>query len=490
MPHSASFVYPLIAVLAVTILSLAIKLLFRSKNDLVHHQTKTPNSRNGELRATYMSGRTIPLLVFLLSLAVWASWQSWSTLNSFTPELKPFYIAFGLLFLVQLLISATIKPFKHRSINQLRHRFETLVLVPVYNEDPRSLSECLDSLLEQTVLPSQIQVVDDGSKVNYSTIKDQFELKANKLGVGFNWIKKGNGGKRSAHILAFQNSKAHENLIVITVDSDGVLDPHAIEEGLLPFYDPTIKSVAGVVIAKNAQKNLLSRITDLYFVSAQQLVERSAMSQVSSVLVNSGCLAFYRSEVIQKAIDAGYGDEVFFGRGVNFSDDSFLTLFALLDGRAVQQPTAIVFADMPTQLGHHIRQQLRWNRGSFIRGWWRLRHLPVSSVGFWRQLIGWLVFFSATVILAQVFLVLPLMNNTSVPVELLLIAIAFGYVQSLRYFSIKRSDMSFGSQLLSFLLSPLATLWATVVLRLLRLYGYMTCRKTEWGTRAAVELVR
>lgn len=169
-----------------------------------------------------------------------------------------------------------------------------------------------------------------------------------------------NLGKRHTHDNAFNSIKTTANVIVVTVDSDGILDPRAIEEGLKPFIDPRVKSVAGIVIASNAQRNLLSRITDMIFVSGQQLIDRAVMSQFGNVLVNSGGLAFYRSSVIKVAKKHGYTTETFFGRPISFSDDSYLTLFSLLQGRAVQQQSSIVFADMPISLSHHIRQPLRF----------------------------------------------------------------------------------------------------------------------------------
>lgn len=68
-------------------------------------------------------------------------------------------------------------------------------------------------------------------------------------------------------------------------------------------------------------------------------------------------------------------------RPVTFSDDSLLTLYALVRGRVVQQPTAVVFTAMPEELGHHLRQYLRWMRGSSLRSRWRVRYLPARQTG-------------------------------------------------------------------------------------------------------------
>lgn len=175
---------------------------------------------------------------------------------------------------------------------------------------------------------------------------------------------------------------------------------------------------------------------------------------------------------------------------VLFSDDSYLTLFALLAGRTVQQPSAIVFADMPINLSHHVRQQLRWGRGSFIRSWWRLRFLPVGSVGYLRQLLGWMLFVSIIAVIAVLFVANPLTGKGFPPLATLLIPFAFGLLQASQYFRIKRSDMPARSQLLTFLLSPLATTWSALVLRGIRLYAILTCYKTGWGTRSQIEILQ
>lgn len=168
----------------------------------------------------------------------------------------------------------------------------------------------------------------------------------------------------------------------MTVDSDSFLDYEAIANICAPFHDGCVQSVAGVILALNNRKNFLARVTNLLFVT-QQLTDRSAMSMLGSVLVNSGALASYRREVLDHNISA-YLNEVYIGKHVEFSDDSMLTLFALMRGRTVQQPIAFAFAVMPEDRSHHYRQQIRWFRGSFIRDLWRVRFLPLVCWGFWR----------------------------------------------------------------------------------------------------------
>jgi len=358
------------------------------------------------------------------------------------------------------------------------------VVVPAYNEDPAALKACLESLVVQTRPVQAIYLVDDGSTTSeYPEVKAWFVPFALAHNIEPYWIRQENAGKRHAQSVAFGQAVFAD--IFVTVDSDSILDEHAIEELIKPFDDETVQSVAGVVLAKNNRSNILARITDLLFVTGQ-LVDRSMMSTLGSVLVNSGGLAAYRAAVVRDNLDS-YLHETFFGHSVEFSDDSMLTLYALQRGKTVQQPTAFVFTMMPDRISHHLRQQVRWMKGSFIRSWWRLKYLPLNSFGFARQAVGWSQFVMTTTFLGLLIFATPYLNP-QLFIYILIAPILLGYAQALRYFSIHRSDESFGSQLLTYLMTPLAILWSYFVLRPIRLYASVTCLNIQWGTRKEVEV--
>lgn len=129
-------------------------------------------------------------------------------------------------------------------------------IIPAYNEDPAALQECIRSLFAQTRPPQEIYVVDDGSRVEYSTVAQWAGTQAGKHGSAIKWLRQDNSGKR--HAQAHAIAKADQATIFITVDSDSVLDRHAIAELLKPFADPDVQSVAGLVLARNNRTNLLA----------------------------------------------------------------------------------------------------------------------------------------------------------------------------------------------------------------------------------------
>jgi len=386
---------------------------------------------------------------------------------------------------IQVLLYSAERP--RRASRRNRRYLDTLkvaILVPLYNEDPYVVQSSILSMLQQTRPPQHIVVIDDGStQVYYSPLAAWAQETAASRGITLVWQRTPNGGKRHAQVVGAR--LAPDADVYVTVDSDTMLDARALEQLLLPMADDKVQSVAGVVVAANSQRNLLTRFTDVWFVCTQ-LVDRSALSVVSSVLVNCGGLAAYRAPILRDNLD-GYLNETFFGRPVPFSDDSLLTTYAKLRGRTVQQPSAICFSMMPDRLSHHLRQYLRWMRGSTIRSWWRFKYLPFRSVAYWAHVMNWV----ETVLGGCVFLVLylwyPFVVHQISPV-ILVVPILIGYAHALRYLVIARSDVKLRSQLVNWLLSPVATLWAFFVLRPLHWFGAFTCMRTGWGTRRVVEV--
>ncbi|WP_282204689.1 glycosyltransferase family 2 protein [Kitasatospora fiedleri] len=357
-------------------------------------------------------------------------------------------------------------------------RLEVAVLVPLYNEDPGYLRTSLASLLAQARPPQSVHIVDDGSATDCTELRTWWLAAAERAGVRTTWQRQANRGKRAAQLAAAAHCPGAD--VLVTVDSDARLDPRALHELLQPLADPRVQAVAGVVLAHNNRHGLISRITDLWYVT-NQLVDRSALSPLGAVMVCSGSLAAYRAAVLTDHREA-YLTETFAGRPVTFSDDSLLTFYALRRGRVVQQPTALVFSAMPERVGHHLRQYLRWMRGSTIRSLWRVRYLPLTHPALLAQVLRWYQHLAAT---ATAALLLTRTWRTGVPLPPVLLAVPLLIVagQTLRYLTLRRSDQPLRSQLATWALTPLAVAWSWTVLRPVRWYATLTCLRTGWGTR-------
>lgn len=362
------------------------------------------------------------------------------------------------------------------------------VVIPAYNEDPAALTLSIRSLFEQTRLPDIVHIIDDGSSDPESLRVPRAELaRYGRLnpGVDTHWTRTANAGKRHAQAVAFMQH-LHTADVFITMDSDTVLDRKCIDEAMQPLVHKKVMSVAAMTLTYNVNHPLV-RLADAW-VLAFQFVTRAALSKVGNVLVNSGGFSLYRTQVIQAAMnDGGYLNETFAGRPVGFSDDSMLTLYAKSMGRTVQQDTAVAFTFMPEKVSHHLRQQLRWMRGSTIRSIWRFRYLPINSWGYWENFSNWWTYILVTAAFLLLFIYIPVTRGEFVP-YLVVFSLAICYMNCARYLTIGRSDQTLAQQLLTVALAPVMMAWVSIVLRPLKWYAIATCFRTGWGTRAQVEV--
>ncbi|GII96031.1 hyaluronan synthase [Sinosporangium siamense] len=422
----------------------------------------------------------IPALL-LLVVAAWGATHVVSLAD--LPEGRGWKIVFLWMFVYlawQLLLASLERPLAGEG----EVKGPILVSVPVYNEDPALLEECLLTLLHQTRPPDLVYVVDDGSDAaDYTAVHGRLQAEAAAAGIHLVWVRTPNRGKRHAQIAALTACPDAE--LFITLDSDTQLTPTAIAEIVKPFRDPKVMSVGGLVLTANHDRNLITRLIDLWAVSSM-LTQRSALSAMRSVMVNTGSFAAYRAGLVRDHAH-GYLNERFFGREVRFSDDSMLPLYALRRGASVQQPTAFAFTAMPETVGHHVRQYVRWMRGSFIRSWWRFRYLPLRSYAYWAHFFTWLHLLVSTTAFVAVVLLRPAEVLAIMP-WLALVLVLLSYSQALRFLTVRRSDQTLAEQLATFALAPLVTVWSLTVLRVLRWYAIATCLNVGWNTRRTVEV--
>ncbi|WP_238697382.1 glycosyltransferase family 2 protein [Streptomyces sp. E2N166] len=383
---------------------------------------------------------------------------------------------------------ATVTESERPGIDGLR----VTVQIPVYNEDPQALRACLESVFAQARPVQRVRVVDDGSvdgatgePLLYDAERAFLLRHAKRHGIEATWDRTPNRGKRWAqmHVLCEDDAD-----VFVTLDSDSVLDEQAVAEGLKPFADPRVQSVAGLVVPLNSKTNLLTRLTTVLYIPFTRGL-RSAQSVLGSVLINSGTLAFYRADVVREHAGV-YERETFRGVPMQMNDDSMLTMYARLAGRTVHQPSAVCFTLVPDRARHYFRQQLRWMRGTTVRHLWWLRHMPVRSLAFWMPVVEYAHLILALLVPVGV-LVTPHLRaqSGSLAWYTLILGCAMNYLVSLRLFAIRRTDETLGHQVLMFALSPVAGLWRLMVLRPLYLYAMATCWQIgSWGTRSRVEV--
>ena len=418
--------------------------------------------------------------IILAFLSIRHAWfiMSWGTY-------RPLAILWTMYFVITALqwgLSWFERPFAVDKFRQ--HKLDSMLItvnIPVYNEDPEVLDRVLYALFHQTRLPNYVQVVDDGSKVDYTEVRTWWE-QYHPMQVHFSWIRQHNAGKKHAQVRTFRNNPAD---VFVTLDSDTVLDRHALEEGIKPFADERVHSVAGLELAWNHDWNLLTRLN-----SSRQLVWQLVTCSSQSVfrgnvLINRGTFALYRGNLIRDVLDAYIG-ETLWGRQIKLGDDTFLTMMALCRGRAVQQPSAVCLSMYPTNLSHHIRQWTRWMRGTTLRTMWRLRYLRMSSWAWFYSVIT-LWWYIASLAITGV-LIIQWPDSASYTSTMVAVGTLWSWVMGTRLLTVRRSDQSLIARIGSAALTPIASFWVLAVLRLIRIYGTFTFLQQGWVTRTQVEV--
>lgn len=116
------------------------------------------------------------------------------------------------------------------------------VVIPAYNAE-RCIEKVLDAIFEQTLLPAEVILVDDGSQDTTLELAKKWE-EAGKIKV----ITQKNSGAAAATNEGIQNASGD---FICLIDSDAVIEPDWIEEILKEFNDPEVAASAGSILTLN-----------------------------------------------------------------------------------------------------------------------------------------------------------------------------------------------------------------------------------------------
>lgn len=362
----------------------------------------------------------------------------------------------------------------------------TAAIITVHNEDPGVFSRCLDSLLAQTVRPSSLMIVDDGSADPACLLiarerATEFRRVGIRLFITEHAV---NRGKREGLAAGFRRS--WEASVYVCIDSDTVLKANALERALSYFEDSRVQAVTGCVLALNWNVNLLTRLIDLRYANAF-LGERAAYSTVGSVLCACGSLALYRGAVVREYLDDFLGQE-FLGKRCTYGDDRRLTYYCLREGRVLLAPDAVAWTMVPESMQHFLKQQLRWSK-SFVReSWCMLTSLGPRRTCWWLSFLEVATWSTFTVVLVYTLLAKPALTGHLSVGSYLAATLLLAYARSGHYMRAEHPDTSPFKRLMIFALAPVYGLVHMVLLLPLRLMALLTLRDNSWGTRAQVEV--
>ena len=250
--------------------------------------------------ARWAPARALPAVVLMVgasSLWLYHHLSRFEHLSTSVSAFETVYAFAFVVFFLQVLLATFDRPRRTTPRQSAAlAKLRVVAIVPLYNEDVDAVIATIRGPLGQTRLPDVIYVRDDGSdKVDYLPTELWAIETANAAGLPLVWVRDRNRGKRATHIAASRRfgGWAHAYL---TIDSDSVLAPDALENLMKPLADPKVMSVAGVFLTYNLT-GPIARGVDM-ICTASQLTDRSAASALGSVLVNSGGISLYRARVI------------------------------------------------------------------------------------------------------------------------------------------------------------------------------------------------
>jgi hyaluronan synthase len=232
------------------------------------------------------------------------------------------------------------------------------VVIPAYNEGERvrrSIRSVIDSDYPGQLL--EIIVIDDGSRDDtWKHIEEERSMHPDLIAA---YRFKKNRGKRKALALGFRKARGE---VIVTVDSDSVVESGALRNIVAPFEDARIGAATGKIRAANRGSNLLTRMLNIQYVMGTEFY-RSSQSVFRTVMCCAGALSAYRKSVIDKVLDEWLSQK-FLHQDCTYGEDHALTNYVLRSGSdTVYQRTAVIYTAVPETLRGFMRMFTRWNKG-------------------------------------------------------------------------------------------------------------------------------
>jgi cellulose synthase/poly-beta-1,6-N-acetylglucosamine synthase-like glycosyltransferase len=295
-----------------------------------------------------------------------------------------------LLFLVVLMNRYILGPFLRRMrggrFDEVDDAFEprVAIIIPLFNEG-EGIYHAIKSLLGQEYPSDKLQiiVVDDCSK-------DDSHAWALKAAEGHPNVlvmrNPFNMGKRKGINRGVQATDAE---IIVSVDSDVVVDRRAVRELVRRFIHPRIAAVGGRTYVTNRHQNWMTRMIEIKFYFAQEWL-KDLERCFRTVMCLSGCLTAYRRHVLLE-LEPILEARNIAGVPIKYGEDRFLTRQIVKAGyQTIYTTAAFCETAAPATLAGYFSQQLRWRRSNLVdllgglSHAWRLH--PVVTVHYVSQL--------------------------------------------------------------------------------------------------------
>jgi N-acetylglucosaminyltransferase len=234
------------------------------------------------------------------------------------------------------------------------------VVIPLFNEGA-AVRDTLESVLASDYPRHKLRAtcVDDCSSDDSYDQACAIASRDRRLTVIRNPV---NVGKRMSINHAVRQSTSE---IIVSVDSDVVIDRSAVRELVRRFTSPQIAAVGGWVDVRNKHDNWLTRMQVVKYWYAYYVM-RTIEREYQRIMSLSGCLTAYRRSVLVELAPV-LEHRAILGVPIKYGEDRFLTRQIVKAGYL----TTITLAArcrtfVPTTLAAYFSQQLRWRRSNVV----------------------------------------------------------------------------------------------------------------------------
>ena len=267
--------------------------------------------------------------------------------------------------------------------DEARDDYEPTVtaIIPMFNEGA-AIKETLQSLLDSSYPESKLRVIcvdDCSSDDSYEHAREIARKSGGRLKVIRNRV---NSGKRRSIIRATREADSE---IIVSVDSDVVVDADAIHQLVRRFTDDRIAAVGGWVDVRNKHDNWLTRMQVVKYWYSYYFMKNLEWG-FRRVMCLSGCLTAYRRAVLIE-LEPVLAERSVLGVPIKYGEDRFLTRQIVKAGYLTTMTlSARCQTFVPSTLSAYFSQQLRWRRSNIVDyagGFshvWRLN--PVLAIHF------------------------------------------------------------------------------------------------------------
>jgi len=348
------------------------------------------------------------------------------------------------------------------------------VIIPAYNEG-RMVEMALNSVARADYPRELLEIicVDDGSTDDTWDYIEQARECYPRLIRTIRFP--ANRGKKAALHAGFVAARGE---ILVTVDSDSVIEPEALRHLMAPLQeDAGIGAVAGNVKVYNRHQSFMGKMQGVRFVNLDFL--RASQSLYKTVICAPGSLSAYRRAALLPNLDA-WLNQTFLKAPCHHSEDRALTNFILKSGYySYYQRSAVVYTLVPETYAGVCRMYLRWERGNvrescvmlgylFTRYRRKYRLLPIVECVL-TQMEGPLACLFFGVLLFSMAVYPPILFK-------LLMLLGVGSFFGLIYYLCLERD-------LEFVYGVLYSFYAFFLLQWIFPYAFFTVRDRRWLTR-------